>query len=961
MLDTITIRGAKEHNLKDVSLKLPKNELIVFTGVSGSGKSSLAFDTIFAEGQRRYIESLSTYARQFLGQMDKPNVEYIDGLSPAISIDQKSTSNNPRSTVGTVTEIYDYLRLLYARVGTPYCPNCGDEIKPQTVDEIVNSILKLGEGTKIQILAPIAYGKKGEFTSTFEELRQEGFVRVKVDGEVFNLDEDEIKLAKTKKHNIFVVVDRIVVKESAQSRLADSVQIALKKSDGLAVVDVVSASSAMSGTFSHDRKEGSNEIIYSEKLACPRCNLSFEELAPRIFSFNAPYGACERCSGLGADYVIDPNLIVPDRTKSLKDGAIYPWSKTSTQYYEDVLKSICSHFKIDMEKPFEKLSNEEQKIILYGHDDMVKFHVMRFGTHRYEDKYHRYLGVIPFLEKRYNDSNGDYWREEIEKYMTMTPCPSCGGARLKPFPLAVKIKDKNIYEFTKMSVDDELKFVEDLYLELSGFKLQIAKQILDEIRARLRFLKDVGLSYLDLARRAGTLSGGEAQRIRLATQIGSGLSGVLYVLDEPSIGLHQRDNDRLIKTLIKLRNLGNTLIVVEHDEDTIRNADYIVDIGPKAGVNGGKVIACGSVDDIVKAKGSITGKYLSGEKYIPIPEKIREGNGEFLRVKNAHINNLKNIDVDIPLGKIVCLTGVSGSGKSSLMQDLIYEYALHKLRGNKPKPQGVDEILGFENIDKIIDIDQSPIGRTPRSNPATYTDLFTHIRELFAKTNEAKLRGYKPGRFSFNVKGGRCEACKGDGVLKIEMNFLSDVYVKCDVCKGKRYNRETLEVKYKGKTIADVLEMSVKEALEFFDSIPAIKSRLQTLYDVGLDYMKLGQSATTLSGGEAQRIKLASELNKRSTGKTLYLLDEPSVGLHWYDLDKLIKILQKLADQGNTILVIEHNLDFIKVADYIIDLGPEGGAGGGQIIAKGTPYEVSKCRKSYTGQYLKPILTNAKI
>ncbi len=961
MLDTITIRGAKEHNLKDVSLKLPKNELIVFTGVSGSGKSSLAFDTIFAEGQRRYIESLSTYARQFLGQMDKPNVEYIDGLSPAISIDQKSTSNNPRSTVGTVTEIYDYLRLLYARVGTPYCPNCGEEIKPQTVDEIVNSILKLGEGTKIQILAPIAYGKKGEFTSTFEELRQEGFVRVKVDGEIYNLDEDEIKLAKTKKHNIFVVVDRIVVKDSAQSRIADSVQIALKKSDGLTVVDVVSPSSVLPDTFSHDRGEGSNEIIYSEKLACPKCNLSFEELAPRIFSFNAPYGACERCSGLGADFVIDPNLIVPDRTKSLKDGAIYPWSKTSTQYYDDVLKSVCSHFKIDMDKPFEKLSEEEQKIILYGHDDLVKFHVMRFGTHRYEDKYHRYLGVIPFLEKRYNESGAEYWREEIEKYMTMTPCPACGGARLKPFPLAVKIKGKNIYEFTCMSIEDELKFVEDLYLELNGFKLQIAKQILDEIRARLRFLKDVGLSYLDLARRAGTLSGGEAQRIRLATQIGSGLSGVLYVLDEPSIGLHQRDNDRLIKTLIKLRNLGNTLIVVEHDEDTIRNADYIVDIGPKAGVNGGKVIGCGSVDDIIKAKGSITGKYLSGEKYIPIPEKVREGNGEFLHVKNAHINNLKNIDVDIPLGKIVCLTGVSGSGKSSLMQDLVFEYAIHKLRKNRPKPQGVDEITGFEHIDKIIDIDQSPIGRTPRSNPATYTDLFTHIRELFAKTNEAKLRGYKPGRFSFNVKGGRCEACKGDGVLKIEMNFLSDVYVKCDVCKGKRYNRETLEVKYKGKTIADVLDMSVKEALEFFDSIPAIKSRLQTLYDVGLDYMKLGQSATTLSGGEAQRIKLASELNKRSTGKTLYLLDEPSVGLHWYDLDKLIKILQKLADQGNTVLVIEHNLDFIKIADHIIDLGPEGGVGGGQIVAQGTPQEVAKCKKSYTGQYLKPILTNCKI
>ena len=943
MLDTITIKGAKEHNLQDISLQLPKNELIVFTGVSGSGKSSLAFDTIFAEGQRRYIESLSTYARQFLGQMDKPNVEYIDGLSPAISIDQKSTSNNPRSTVGTVTEIYDYLRLLYARVGIPHCPECGAEIKPQTVDEIVNSIMKLGEGTKIQILAPIARGKKGEFTSTFEELRQEGFVRVRVDGEIYNLDEDDIEIEKNKKHTIHVVVDRIVVKESAQSRIADSVQIALKKADGIAVVDAI----------------GDKEIIYSEKLACPKCSLSFEELAPRIFSFNAPYGACDRCSGLGADFVIDPDLIVPDRKKSLNDGAIYPWSKTSTNYYEDVLKSVCSHYGIDMDKPFEKLSEKEQNIILYGSDDIVKFTVMRFGTHRYETKYRKFDGVIPYLEKRYNESNGEYWREEIEKYMTTTPCPACKGARLKPFPLAVTIKDKNIYEFTLMSIDDELEFISDLYLELSEFQLHIAKQILDEIRARLRFLKDVGLSYLNLARRAGTLSGGEAQRIRLSTQIGSGLSGVLYVLDEPSIGLHQRDNDRLIKTLIKLRNLGNTLIVVEHDEDTIRNADYIVDIGPKAGVNGGKVIACGSVDDIIKAKTSITGKYLSGEKYIPVPEKVREGNGHFLHVKNAHINNLKHIDVDIPLGKIVCLTGVSGSGKSSLMQDLIYEYAVHKLRGNKPKPQGVDEITGFEHIDKIIDIDQSPIGRTPRSNPATYTDLFTHIRELYSKTNEAKLRGYKPGRFSFNVKGGHCEACKGDGLIKIEMNFLSDVYVKCDVCKGKRYNRETLEVKYKGKTISDVLDMSVKEALEFFDSIPSIKNKLQTLNDVGLDYMKLGQSATTLSGGEAQRIKLAAELNKRSTGKTLYLLDEPSVGLHWYDLDKLIKILQKLADQGNTILVIEHNLDFIKVADHIIDLGPEGGIGGGQVVAQGTPLEVSKCKASYTGQYLKPILTNA--
>lgn len=939
MQDTIKIKGAKEHNLKDVSLEIPKNELVVFTGVSGSGKSSLAFDTIFAEGQRRYIESLSTYARQFLGQMDKPNVEYIDGLSPAISIDQKSTSNNPRSTVGTVTEIYDYLRLLYARVGIPHCPECGSEIKPQSIDEIVNSIMKLEDGTKIQILAPIARGKKGEFQSTFEELRQEGFVRVKVDDVIYNLDEDEIKLNKTQKHTINVVVDRIVVKESAQSRIADSVQIALKKADGIAIVDVI----------------GDKEVIYSEKLACPKCNLSFEELAPRIFSFNNPYGACERCSGLGADFVIDPNLIVPDRTKSLADGAIYPWAKTTNTYYDDVLQSVASHYGIDMNKPFGELPEEQQKIILYGGDDVIAFHVKRFGTKRYYTQYHRYIGVIPYLEKRYNESNGEYWREEIEKYMITTPCPACKGARLKPFSLAVTVKDKNIYEFTLMSVEDEYDFIESLYLDLSDYHIQIAKQILDEIRARLRFLKDVGLGYLNLARMAGTLSGGEAQRIRLATQIGSGLSGVLYVLDEPSIGLHQRDNDRLIKTLIKLRNLGNTLVVVEHDEETIRNADHIVDIGPAAGINGGEIIAQGSVDDIIAAKRSITGKYLSGEKFIPVPEKIREGNGHFLHVKNAYLNNLKNIDVDIPLGKIVVLTGVSGSGKSTLMQDLIYEYALHKLRGNKPKPQGVEEITGFEYIDKIIDIDQSPIGRTPRSNPATYTDVFTHIRELYSKTNEAKVRGYKPGRFSFNVKGGRCEACKGDGLVKIEMNFLSDVYVKCDVCKGKRYNRETLEVKYKGKTISDVLEMSVKEALEFFDSIPSIKNKLKTLNDVGLDYIKLGQSATTLSGGEAQRIKLASELNKRATGKTLYLLDEPSVGLHWADLDKLIKILQRLADQGNTILIIEHNLDLIKVADHIIDLGPEGGNNGGQVIAQGAPREVAKNKKSFTGQYLNTI------
>ena len=941
MLDKIIIKGAKENNLKNVSLEIPKNELIVFTGVSGSGKSSLAFDTIFAEGQRRYVESLSVYARQFLGQLDKPDVEYIDGLSPAISIDQKSTSNNPRSTVGTVTEIYDYLRLLYARAGTPHCPECGDEIKPQSIDEIVGSIMKLGEGEKIQVLAPVVRSEKGEYSSLFKELQQEGFVRVKVDGETYNLDEDDIELAKTKKHDISVVVDRIVVKESAQSRIADSVQIALKKADGIVIIDAVS------------KKE---EKIYSEKLSCPKCGLSYEELAPRIFSFNAPYGACDRCGGLGADFVIDPDLVVPDRTKSLNDGAIYPWSRTSTDYYDDMLKSVCSHHSIPMDKPFDKLTKSQQDIILNGSDDIIQFRVKRFGTHYYETKYRHFEGVIPFLEKRYHDSNADYWREEIEKYMTTTPCPKCNGARLKPFPLAVTIAGKNIYEFTLMSIDEELEFIENLYLDLDEYKLQIAKQILDEIRARLRFMKDVGLSYLNLSRMAGTLSGGEAQRIRLATQIGSGLSGVLYVLDEPSIGLHQRDNDRLIKTLLKLRNLGNTLIVVEHDEDTMRNADYIVDIGPKAGVNGGKIIAAGTLEDIIKTKNSLTGQYLNGTRSIQVPEKIREGNGNFLEVKNAHLNNLKNIDVSIPLGKIVVLTGVSGSGKSTLMQDLIYEFALHKLRGNRPKPQGVDDILGFENIDKVIDIDQSPIGRTPRSNPATYTDLFTHIRDLYAKTNEAKVRGYKPGRFSFNVKGGRCEACKGDGVNKIEMNFLSDVYVKCPVCKGKRYNHETLEVKFKGKTIADVLDMSVKEALEFFDSIPSIKNKLQTLNDVGLDYIKLGQSATTLSGGEAQRIKLASELNKRATGKTLYLMDEPSVGLHWYDLDKLIKIIQKLADQGNTILIIEHNLDLIKIADHIIDLGPEGGIGGGTIVAQGTPQEVSKNKNSFTGQYLKGVL-----
>ena len=943
MKDKIIVKGARENNLKDISIEIPKDQLVVFTGVSGSGKSSLAFDTIFAEGQRRYVESLSVYARQFLGQMDKPDVESIDGLSPAISIDQKTTSNNPRSTVGTVTEIYDYLRLLYARVGTPHCPKCGDEIKPQTIDEIVNAVLKLKEGTKIQLLAPVVVGKKGEFQSLFKDLQQEGFVRVKIDGDTFNLDEDEIELTKTKKHNISVVVDRLVIKPTIQSRLTDSITTALKKSNGTVIVDLV---------------EKNEEILYSEKFSCEKCGLSFDELSPRIFSFNNPYGACEKCSGLGADFIVDTDLVVPDRNLSIKNGAIYPWSKSSTDYYTDLLTSVCHNFGIDMEKPFKDLPKEHQDIILYGSNEIVKLTVKQFGTNRYKSQYSHYMGVIPYLEKKYHDANGDYWQEEIEKYMITKPCNACGGARLKPFPLAVTVGNKNIYEFTKMSIDEEITFIDTLYLDFSDYKLQIAKQILEEIRGRLKFLQDVGLGYLNLARMAGTLSGGEAQRIRLATQIGSGLSGVLYVLDEPSIGLHQRDNDRLIKTLFKLRNLGNTLIVVEHDEETIRKADYIIDIGPKAGLQGGEIIAKGSVDDIISAENSITGKYLSGERFIPIPTKLRKGNGNFLSVKNAHLNNLKNINVDIPLGKIVVLTGVSGSGKSTLMQDLINQYALHVLNKNKPKPQGVDEITGFENIDKVINIDQSPIGRTPRSNPATYTDIFTPIRALFAKTNEAKVRGYTQGQFSFNVKGGRCEACKGDGVKKIEMNFLSDVYVKCDVCKGKRYNHETLEVKYKGKTISDVLEMSVGEALEFFENIEPIRRKLQTLNDVGLDYIKLGQSSTTLSGGEAQRIKLASELNKKATGKTLYLMDEPSVGLHWADLDKLIKIIHKLADNGNTILIIEHNLDLIKIADHIIDLGPEGGNAGGNIVAQGTPKDVAKCKSSHTGKYLKEIFNS---
>ena len=946
MNDKIVIKSARQHNLKNISLELPKNSLIVFTGVSGSGKSSLAFDTIFAEGQRRYVESLSTYARQFLGQMDKPDADSIEGLSPAISIDQKSTTNNPRSTVGTITEIYDYLRLLYSRAGTPHCPNCGREIIPQTIDEIIDKIKSLDEGTKIQIISPVIRGKKGEYQGLISELKQEGFIRVRIDGVVFNLDEDEIELEKNKKHDIDVVIDRIVVKESSYSRIFDSVQTALMRSNGLVAVDII----------------GKGERLFSEKLNCPECNLSFEELTPRLFSFNAPYGSCKVCGGLGAHYEVTPELVVPDETKSINQGAIYPWQKTGNKYYQDVLNSICEHYGIDADKPFKSLTPAQKGIILFGSgDEVVKMRYCDFGTKNMRTHYHRYEGVIPYMMRKFEQSDSDIIRAEIQKYMDEIECKACNGARLNPFVLAVTVGGKNIDEFCSMSIQKEYDFIQDLYLSLDDFKLKIVKQVLDEIRSRLKFLIDVGLSYLSLKRKASTLSGGESQRIRLATQIGSGLSGVLYVLDEPSIGLHQRDNSMLIETLLKLRNLGNTLIVVEHDEDTIRTADYIVDIGPNAGVNGGYVIAQGSIKDIIKAKDSITGKYLSGEEEIEVPNKIRLGNGNFLEIKNAHLNNLKNIDVNIPLGKIVTVTGVSGSGKSTLVNDVLYEYALHKLRGNRPKPIGVDEINGFENIDKVVMVDQSPIGRTPRSNPATYTDLFGHIRELFSQTNEAKVRGYKQGRFSFNVKGGRCEKCKGDGVLKIEMNFLSDVYVTCDVCKGKRYNSETLEVKYKGKSISDVLNMTVAEALEFFKNIPKISSRLQTLYDVGLDYIKLGQSATTLSGGEAQRIKLALELNKRATGKTLYIMDEPSVGLHFHDIKKLIKIIQKLADSGNTVLIIEHNLDIIKCADHIIDLGPEGGDFGGEVIAKGTIPQILKSKTSHTAKFLGEYLSREKI
>ena len=935
MKEYIRIKGASQHNLKNIDVDIPREKLVVITGLSGSGKSSLAFDTIYAEGQRRYVESLSSYARQFLGQMDKPDVEYIDGLSPAISIDQKTTSKNPRSTVGTVTEIYDYLRLLYARVGTPHCPNCGKVIHQQSVDEIVDALIAMGEGTRVQILAPVVRDKKGEHAKVIEDARKNGYVRVRIDGNVRDLSE-QISLEKKHRHTIEIVVDRIIIKDGITSRLTDSVETASKLGSGLIVADMF------------DR----GEKIFSQNYACKDCGISMEELSPRMFSFNSPFGACPACSGLGSFMKIDPELLIPDPKKSIYDGGIcaFGWGNVSdeTTYWSAWLSALCEKYKFDKKTPICDLPKEIMDIVLYGSDEPISI------NHHGSKKTALFEGVITNLERRYNDSYSAYSKKEIENLMGNVLCKACKGKRLRPESLGVKIDGVNICELTDMSVKQIAAFFEKL--ELTSHKKIIADTILKEIDARLKFLQDVGLDYLTLSRSAGTLSGGEAQRIRLATQIGSGLTGVLYILDEPSIGLHQRDNSKLIETLKKLRDLGNTLIVVEHDEDTMLAADHIIDIGPGAGVHGGYIMAEGTAEEIMKAPESITGQYLSGAKKIEVPSKRREGNGLSITIKGARENNLKNIDVTIPLGKFVAVTGVSGSGKSSLINEILYKKLAAELNGAKKKAGAHSEILGIENADKVIDIDQSPIGRTPRSNPATYTGLFGDIRELFASTNEAKMRGYKAGRFSFNVSGGRCEACTGDGIVKIEMHFLPDVYVPCEVCKGKRYNRETLEVKYKGKSINDVLEMTVEEGLEFFENLPKIRKRLQTLFDVGLGYIKIGQPSTTLSGGEAQRVKLATELSRKSTGKTIYILDEPTTGLHTADVHKLIEVLSALTDSGNTVIVIEHNLDVIKVVDHIIDLGPEGGDKGGKVIFEGTPEELTKCKKSYTGEFLKKYL-----
>ncbi|PJW19862.1 excinuclease ABC subunit UvrA [Geobacillus thermodenitrificans] len=935
--DKIIVKGARAHNLKNIDVEIPRGQLVVLTGLSGSGKSSLAFDTIYAEGQRRYVESLSAYARQFLGQMDKPDVDAIEGLSPAISIDQKTTSRNPRSTVGTVTEIYDYLRLLFARIGRPVCPTHGIEIASQTIEQMVDRLLSYPERTKMQIFAPIVSGRKGTHAKVLDDIRKQGYVRVRIDGEMRELTED-IELEKNKKHSIDVIVDRIVIKDGVAARLADSLETALKLADGKVVVDVI----------------GEEELLFSEKHACPYCGFSIGELEPRLFSFNSPYGACPDCDGLGAKLEVDLDLVIPNDKLTLKEHAIAPWEPQSSQYYPQLLEAVCRHYGIPMDVPVKDLPKEQLDKILYGSgEEPIYFrYTTDFGKVR--EQYIQFEGVISNIERRYRETSSDYVREQMEKYMTEQPCPTCKGYRLKKESLAVLVGGKHIGEVTAMSVTEALAFFEGL--ELTEKEAQIARLILREIRERLGFLKNVGLDYLTLSRSAGTLSGGEAQRIRLATQIGSRLTGVLYVLDEPSIGLHQRDNDRLIATLKSMRDLGNTLIVVEHDEDMMLAADYLIDIGPGAGIHGGEVVAAGTPEEVMNDPNSLTGQYLSGKKFIPIPAQRRQPDGRWLEVVGAREHNLKNVTVKIPLGTFIAVTGVSGSGKSTLVNEVLYKALAQKLHRAKAKPGEHRDIRGLEHLDKVIDIDQSPIGRTPRSNPATYTGVFDDIREVFASTNEAKVRGYKKGRFSFNVKGGRCEACHGDGIIKIEMHFLPDVYVPCEVCHGKRYSRETLEVTYKGKNIAEVLDMTVEDALDFFAPIPKIKRKLETLYDVGLGYMKLGQPATTLSGGEAQRVKLAAELHRRSNGRTLYILDEPTTGLHVDDIARLLNVLHRLVENGDTVLVIEHNLDVIKTADYIIDLGPEGGSRGGQIVAAGTPEQVAEVEASHTGRYLKPIL-----
>ncbi len=952
--DKIIIRGAREHNLKNIDVEIPRDKLVVITGISGSGKSSLAFDTIYAEGQRRYVESLSAYARQFLGQMDKPDVDYIEGLSPAISIDQKGTSRNPRSTVGTVTEVYDYLRLLYARVGIPHCPRCGREISRQTVQQIVDAILSLPEGSRIMIMAPLIKDRKGEHRKAFEDIRKAGYVRVRVNGQVRDVDE-EIVLDRYKMHTIEAVVDRLIIGKGAEeedrSRVADSVETALKLGGGVMLVSDVTG-------------EQPKDMLFSEHFACVHCGVSLPEIEPRTFSFNSPHGACPACTGLGTKMEFDPELIIPNRDLTLAEGAIRPWMRESSQnYFFQLLKAVGEHYDIPLDVPVRELTPEQLDIILYGgrKDEKILLRYRnQYGRERvYETTYE---GVIPNLERRYKETTSDYWRGEMERYMAIRPCPVCEGKRLKPESLAVTVAGKSIDQVAAMSVSELLRWIETLQggegqaTPLTERQQTIARQILKEIHARLTFMVNVGLDYLTIDRRANTLSGGEAQRIRLATQIGSQLMGVLYILDEPSIGLHQRDNARLLRTLKDMRDLGNTVLVVEHDEGTIRAADHIIDLGPGAGEHGGQVVVAGTIEEVMACPQSVTGQFLKRERQVPVPEHRRDGNGKYIIVKGAAENNLKQIDVRFPLGKFICVTGVSGSGKSSLVIEVLYKRLAQAIHRAKDKPGRHDSIVGVDLIDKVIDIDQSPIGRTPRSNPATYTNVFTYIRELFASLPEAKLRGYRPGRFSFNVKGGRCEACQGDGIIKIEMQFLPDVYVTCEVCHGKRYNREALEIKYRGKTITDVLDMTVEEAMGFFENIPKIKNKLQTLYDVGLGYIRLGQPATTLSGGEAQRIKLSKELSRRATGRTLYILDEPTTGLHFADIEKLLNVLNRLVDAGNTVIVIEHNLDVIKTADWIIDLGPEGGEAGGWVIAEGTPEQVAEMPQSFTGQFLKKVL-----